>query len=168
MNAFKSGDVVINKKGQVCKIDEVLIDHDLGMGPSSYYVLSLYFEEPTNKSKYFVPVSNENLIRRPIEKEKIFEILKEVPNIQPIWHTNPKQRKTIFKEMYDTGDPIKTFILIKSFETKKEEFANEKKSLSFTDENFLKEIKKNLYNEFAVSLDIKVDEVEDFIKEHTK
>ena len=71
-----------------------------------------------------------------------------------------------FKELYDSGDPINILILIKSFEVKRKEFLNDKKSLSFTDENFLKEIKRNLFIEFSLGLNLPYNDVETILAEN--
>lgn len=160
---FKKDDVVINKKGQVCKIIDVTKING-GVGDRNYYVLISCFSNSTDKS--YIPCENESMLRKPIDKDEIEKILGKIKDIKPIWYVNPKIRKTEFKEMYDTGDPIKIFTLIKSFEAKKAELINEKKTLSFTDESFLKEIKRNLYNEFAVSLGKTPEEVEMLIRSY--
>ena len=74
-------------------------------------------------------------------------------------------RKTKFRELYDSGNPVEIFRLIKSFEKKKKELEKENKFLSFTDESFLREIKTNIYNEFSVGLNITSNDVENFIFE---
>ena len=161
---YKINDVVVNKKGQVCKIVDIQT-MNVGAGDTEYYVLEPCFSDNNDSSKFYIPVSYDVILRLPIAKDEILKIIEAIPSIEVIWYVNPKVRRTEFKEMYDTGDPIKIFTLIKSFERKKEELKNEKKNLSFTDETFLKEIKHNIYNEFAVSLGKSKEEVEVLINE---
>ncbi|MBP5693981.1 MAG: hypothetical protein J6X03_00790, partial [Bacilli bacterium] len=96
-------------------------------------------------------------------KKQIKDLLSKIESIETVWYANPKVRKTEFKVLYSSGNPIEIFRLIKSFEKKKFEFKDEKKSLSFTDESFLKEIKRNMYNEIAVSLEKPIEEIESLI-----
>lgn len=160
---FKKDEIVVNKKGQVCKIIDIVDNFDAGIGEKSYFILVPCFS--TNSSiKFYVPCERENLLRYAISKEKIDNLIQKIPTLKPIWFTNPKLRRTKFKEMYDNGDPLDIFRIIISFEDKKKEFAHEGKTLSFTDENFLKEAKRNIYNEFAISLDISSDDVENYIQ----
>ena len=156
---YKKNDIVINKKGQVCRIIDIA-EMNVGGTNKTYYVLAPYFAMNGDSSKFYIPTDIEGMLREPIEKKEIKKVLTKIEHLDVIWYTNPKLRKTKFKEMYDSGDPVNIFIIIKSFEAKKKELINEKKNLSFTDENFLKEIKRNIYNEFAVSLGKDSQEVE--------
>ena len=42
----------------------------------------------------------------------------------------------------------------------------EGKRITFVDDRYLKEAKKNLFDEFAIALDIEQDQVEDYIMAH--
>ena len=158
---YKVGQKIVNKSGKVCEIIAIE-EKDYGAGVKTYYVLQPCFS--SNESmKIFVPTEKEDTLRDVMSKEQIEDLLTKIEDIETIWYANPKVRKTEFKELYASGDPIEIFRLIKSFEKKKVEFKDEKKTLSFTDESFLKEIKRNIYNEIAVSLNKPIDEVENFI-----
>ncbi len=163
---FKKEEIVVNKKGQVCRIIDILDNFDVGLGKNTYYVLIPYFNEKNDSIKYYIPADKEGIIRSALTKEEIIKLIDALPEIKEIWITNPKIRKTKFKELYDTGDPIEIFRLIKSFEKKKKELEKENKFLSFTDESFLREIKTNIYNEFSVGLNIPCSEIEKFIVNH--
>lgn len=160
---FKKEDIVVNKKGQVCKIIDILENFDVGLGENTYYVLTPYFNEKNDSIKYYIPADKTGIIRSALAKEEILSLIDSIPEIKEIWITNPKIRKTKFKELYDTGEPVEIFRLIKSFEKKKRELEKENKFLSFTDESFLREIKTNIYNEFSVALNIPSSEIENFI-----
>lgn len=162
---FNKEDIVVNKKGQVCKIVDVLYDYDVGLGKNNYYVLMPCFVKNNDKLKLYIPVDrSDNVLRSALSKEQIISLIDQIPSIKEIRITNPKLRKNKFRELYDTGNPIEIFRLIKSFEKKKRDLVKENKFLSFTDENFLKEIKTNIYNELSIGLNINVSEVEEFIR----
>ncbi len=165
---FKKEDIVINKKGQVCKIIDVLENYDVGLGPNTYYVLVPYFGNVDDSIKYYIPADKEGIIRSALKKNDIDSLIDKIPSIKEIWITNPKVRKTKFRELYDSGDPIEIFKLIKSFEKKKKDLARENKFLSFTDESFLREIKTNIYNEFSVGLNVDVTKIEEYISTRLK
>ena len=162
---FKREDIVVNKKGQVCKVIDILDNYDVGLGKNTYYVLVPYFNEKNDSIKYYIPTDNKGIIRSALSKTEIIDLIDRLPQIKEIWITNPKIRKTKFRELYDSGNPVEIFRLIKSFEKKKKELEKENKFLSFTDESFLREIKTNIYNEFSVGLNITSNDVENFISE---
>ena len=162
---FKREDIVVNKKGQVCKVIDILDNYDVGLGKNTYYVLVPYFNEKNDSIKYYIPADSKGIIRSALSKSEIINLIDRLPQIKEIWITNPKVRKTKFRELYDSGNPVEIFRLIKSFEKKKKELEKENKFLSFTDESFLREIKTNIYNEFSVGLNITSNDVENFILE---
>jgi len=163
---YKVGEKIVNKSGKVCEIIAIE-EKDYGAGLKMYYVLQPCFS--SNESmKIFVPTDQEDNLREVMSKKQIKDLLTKIEHIETIRYTNPKVRKTEFKELYSSGDPVEIFRLIKSFEKKKIEFRDEKKSLSFTDESFLKEIKRNIYNEIAVSLNKPIDEIETLIDSKIK
>ena len=78
-----------------------------------------------------------------------------------MWITDAKARKILFDQIYQKGDMRELCKLIKLLYAAPEFFH---KPLSLTDKNFLKKIKTNVFDEFAVSLDISPTEIEPFIK----
>ncbi len=165
---FNKDDLVINKKGQVCKIIDILFDYNVGMGKNDYYVLVPYSSLDNQVTKYFIPADRVGIIRAILTKKEILKLIDSIPTIEEIWITNPKIRKAKFRELYDKGGPTDTFRLIKSIESKKVELEKNNKVLSFTDENFLREIKNNIFQEMAIALKMDVSEIENFIKKRLK
>ena len=161
---FNLNDIVVNKKGQVCKITDIT-KMDVGVGVKDYFVLEPCYDK-NNSLKFYIPIENSNYLRKALSREEIEDIISRLSEIKPIWFQNPKLRRVQFKELYDSGDPINILILIKSFEVKRKEFLNDKKSLSFTDENFLKEIKRNLFIEFSLGLNLPYNDVETILAEN--
>ena len=160
---FKKDDIVVNKKGQVCKVIDILPDFDVGLGKNTYYVLIPYFNNGNETTKYYIPADKNDALRSALNEEEILKLIDSIPQIKTIWISNPKVRKTKFKELYNTGKPVEIFRLIKSFERKKRELEKSNKFLSFTDDNFLREIKSNIYSEISIALKIKASEVEGYI-----
>lgn len=159
---FNVGEKIVSKSGKVCEI--IAIENiKVGEVPTEYYVLSPCFSS-NDSLKIYVPVSKGDTLRKVLSRDEVLKLVTEIPNIEPIWIANPKIRKAKFKELSVSGNPLDIFLLIKSYNKKKEEFKELKKSLSFTDENFLKELKSNIYYEMAVALDTDVNGVEEFLK----
>lgn len=160
---FEIGEKIVDKTGKVCKIVNIE-ELDYGLGIKTYYVLAPCF---TNNSslRIHTPIDQEGKLRKIMTRKEVENLLKELPSIETIWFPNPKIRKTKFREIYTSGQPLEIFRLIKSFNEKKEEFKKENKALSFSDESFLEEIKTNIYHEIALALNIEFNQVEKFIFE---
>ena len=95
---FKREDIVVNKKGQVCKVIDILDNYDVGLGKNTYYVLVPYFNEKNDSIKYYIPADNKGIIRSALSKTEIIDLIDRLPQIKEIWITNPKIRKTKFKQ----------------------------------------------------------------------
>ena len=158
---FKIGEKIVNRSGKVCEVIDIE-EADYGVGLKTYYVLSPCFTN-NNSLVLHIPVEQESTLRKVMNKDDVERLILSIPDIEVIWITNPKIRKTKFKELYTSGEPKETLRLIKSFVKRKDEFKNDKKTLSFTDENFLTEIKTNLYYEISLALNLSFDQVDELI-----
>ena len=158
---FKIGEKIVNRSGKVCEVVNIE-EADYGVGLKTYYVLSPCFTN-NNSLILHTPVEQESTLRKVMNKDDVEQLILSIPDIEVIWITNPKIRKTKFKELYTSGEPKEILRLIKSFVKKKDEFKNDKKTLSFTDENFLTEIKTNLYYEISLALNLSFEQVDELI-----
>lgn len=158
---FKIGEKIVNRSGKVCEVVDIE-EADYGVGLKTYYVLSPCFTN-NNSLILHTPVEQESTLRKVMNKDDVEQLILSIPDIEVIWITNPKIRKTKFKELYTSGEPKEILRLIKSFVKKKDEFKNDKKTLSFTDENFLTEIKTNLYYEISLALNLSFEQVDELI-----
>ncbi len=158
---FKIGEKIVNRSGKVCEVVDIE-EADYGVGLKTYYVLSPCFTN-NNSLVLHTPVEQESTLRKVMNKDDVEQLILSIPDIEVIWITNPKIRKTKFKELYTSGEPKEILRLIKSFVKKKDEFKNDKKTLSFTDENFLTEIKTNLYYEISLALNLSFEQVDELI-----
>ncbi len=158
---FKIGEKIVNRSGKVCEVVNIE-EADYGAGLKTYYVLSPCFTN-NNSLVLHTPVEQESTLRKVMNKDDVEQLILSIPDIEVIWITNPKIRKTKFKELYTSGEPKEILRLIKSFVKKKDEFKNDKKTLSFTDENFLTEIKTNLYYEISLALNLSFEQVDELI-----
>ena len=158
---FKIGEKIVNRSGKVCEVVDIE-EADYGVGLKTYYVLSPCFTN-NNSLVLHTPVEQESTLRKVMNKDDVEQLILSIPDIEVIWITNPKIRKTKFKELYISGEPKEILRLIKSFVKKKDEFKNDKKTLSFTDENFLTEIKTNLYYEISLALNLSFEQVDELI-----
>jgi len=148
----------------VCKIVDIIYKKISGTD-FEYYVLKPIYDE---QATVFVPTKNEILTAkmRPIlSAPEINELIKAMPDEQNVWIQNENLRHEKHKEIINSGDRKAQVKLIKSIYFHKREQLQNSKKLRMVDEIALKEAEKLLYNEFALVLDIKPEQVVAYITE---
>lgn len=161
---FKINDTVLYGANGVCKVIDITNKSFYGE-EAEYYVLTPLFD--TKSTTIFVPVKNENLVakmRCVISKEEIKELIKNIPVENPEWIENVNARKEKFKEILSKGDRYELARLIKSLYAHMERQQSNGKKLHLSDEGFMKDAERMLYDEFAFVLGIERDEVLEYIR----
>ena len=162
---YNIDETVLYGQQGVCKITDITVKEVCGQS-IEYYVLTPIFNE---KSTIFVPKNNDKLvskIRKTLNEDEIYNIIKLIPNEKCIWIEDDNKRSAEYKNILSCGNRIKLIQLIKTlYQYKKQKIENGKK-LHISDEHFLKEAEKMLYDEFATVLNIDRNEVLPFIREH--
>ena len=159
---FKIDEVVIHKSAGACIICDV-VTKDFGNGDKSYYYIKpKYPSKMNNALEIYVPVEKESgFLRKPISKADVLELIDAMPNMEKIWVNDAKARKLIFEEIYHSGDIKGLCKLVKLLYLSDDSFS---KPMSITDKGFLTRIKNNIFDEFAVALEIHPQDVEVYIK----
>lgn len=157
-------DVVLYGTEGACEVTGIT-QKNLGAGMMEYYVLRpVYRREAT----VFVPTGNKTLIarmRRLLSAEEIEEIIREMPGEDSIWIQNEAERKARYREILAEGDSRKLVRLIKTlYLHQKQQLAGGRK-LHLADERAFKEAERLLYDQFALALHIKPDQVLPYIIE---
>lgn len=155
---FNVGDYVIYKR-QLCTILDI---HKKYFNNEDYYVL----ESVDDKSlKINVPLKNsECFLRNIISKDKLDDIINNIPNIDIIT-TNEKLIENEYKKLLSTGtfeDLIK--IINTTYERNKNRLDKNKK-ISDKDDFYFKQSEKYLYNEFSVVLNKSYDDTKKYVIE---
>lgn len=78
---------------------------------------------------------------------------------------NEKNLEVQYKNMLNTGTHEELIKIIKTTYLRNEDRVNSKKRISEKDSTYFKLAEKYLYNELAISLNMTVDEVKDYIFE---
>lgn len=159
---YNVNDVVIHKSAGACVVAEI-VTRDFGNGDNTYYLLKPKFPSVVNKAlEIFLPVEREaNFIRLPVSKNEALTLIRTIPSMERVWISDAKTRKQKFEEIYQNGNLKSLCQLIKFLYVEPDFFA---KPMSLTDKNFLLKIRNNVFDEFAVSLEIDPSEVEEFIR----
>ena len=161
------GEIVLYGTDGVCRVTEIT-EKKFGKETTKYYVLcSLY----RGNSVIYVPVGNEKLeskMRDIISREELDGIICNMPNEENIWIENEPLRKIKYKEIITGGDRRDLFRLIKTLYDHRIIQENSGKKMHMTDERFMKDAEKILYDEIAHVVGIDHREVLTYIADKIK
>jgi CarD family transcriptional regulator len=157
-------DTVLYKAHGVCRITAIT-EKEINGRSQEYFVLKPVFDD---KSTIFLPVQNKKTserMRRVLSADEIYSLIKAMPNERTIWIDNESDRKQQYKKIIAGGDRTALVSLIKTLYLHQQEQRVIGKKFHVSDENFMKDAEKMLYEEFAHVLDINRDQVLPFILE---
>lgn len=160
---FCVGDTVLYGSQGVCKIigkdKREFAEHD-----REYLILQPFYDK---NSSILVPSENQELISKikpVLSAEEIKEVIQSMPEEDTIWIEDENLRKQKYQDIIHEADRKKLIQLIKTLYLHQISQKKKGRKLHQCDENFLKQAEKILYSEFAVVLQIKPEEVSDFIQ----
>ena len=154
------GDVVVHNYDGLLKVVDITIFDGV-----KYFVLEpSYSNDKLNQS--LLP---ENIVqqvtRLPISKELARQIINSISTyINLRWIDDIKNRKTMFKDILDSGNPEEISKIIYLIKTKEYELKQIKKTLSKVDQDSLYRAESLLYAELAYSLNTSINEIKSFYR----
>ena len=159
---FNVDDIVIYGINGVCKI--VTIEEKNLMGTKKNYLVL----KPLNgdKSTFYVPVDNENLLskmRKLLSEDEINQLIDSMPNEKILWINNERERKERYRQIIADGNHSELIRMIKAIHFEKKDREEKGKKLHISDERFLKEAEKILYDEFQYVLNLSEKDVMSYI-----
>ena len=147
----------------VCVIQEIATMR-FGRTREKYYVLKPVYQ---NSSVIYVPVENAALVSkmRPVlSREEVDRLIDGMPEIPTAWEEDPQARKASFEALLRSNECRSLIILIKTLHAQKERRQADGKALHVSDETFLREAQRLLYDEFAGALEIQPTQVHAYIQ----
>lgn len=161
---FEVNDYVVYNAMGVYKIIDIRKEADINNHETEYYVLQPAFE-PNLIIK--TPVNNPKAVMRGvITKEDVLSLIASMPEKETVWIDDFRERSENFKSALKSGESEEWIKLIRTIYLAKQKKIDHGKKLLKTDEEIMKTAEKNLYEEFAVALDIFPDDVLSFIMDH--
>lgn len=159
---YKVNDTIMYGTQGICKIVEIAEKDFMGT-KKEYYVL-----KPMNDASatLFAPVNNEKTeakMRRILSAEEIHELIETMPYEEANWIHNENERKEKYKNIIASGDRTELIRMIKALYFHKREREEDGKHLYLSDERFMKEAERILYDEFQYVLKINKVDLMDFI-----
>ncbi len=161
---FQKDDYVIYGSNGVCRIKEIgPLDMPGIPQERIYYTLVPYYKKD---SQIFTPVDSTKIVMRPlIQKETIIQLLEEIPDLEPIWVKDEKQRETQYKETLRKCDCRELVRIIKTIYYRMQTRIAEGKKITASDEKYFHLAEEHLYGEFAFILETEREQVRKFITE---
>lgn len=146
----------------ICRIADIE-EHDFTGTRKEYYVLKPVKDE---KSTIYVCVHNEKAVqqmRQIMSADEIYQMIRNMPQEPSRWIENKNERNEKYREILSSGDRQALVQMIKALYLHRQQQKAVGKKMHLTDEKFFKEAEKMLYDEFAVVLNIRPDQVLPFI-----
>ena len=158
---FSKNEYIIYGSTGVCKIIDI-VKKKFGFNKErEYYILKPAYD--TNSTIY-APIDNDKIsIRKIMTKEEVYDLIKTMPDNETIWIDDMNLRKETYNEILKKGNKKDIVKLIKTLYMEKLRKKEEGKKLNAGDEKIMNEAEKLLHEEFALVLNIKLDEVLPFI-----
>ena len=159
---YQVNDMIVYGAHGVCRIAEIE-ERDFNGSPIEYYILKPVYDE---KATIFVPVLNDRLtakMRRVLSKDEMEALIESMPKEGTLWVENERQRKELYKEIVSRGDRAELIGMIKALHLHQQKQLAKGRKLHSADERFLREAEKMLYDEIAMVLHIKPDQVISYI-----
>lgn len=153
---FKKGEYLVYKR-DVCKVVEIKEKY---INNIDYYILTPLEDESL---KIQIPVDNK-LIRNLLLKEEVERIIKEIPNIEII-QCNDKMIENEYKKLLYSESHEDLIKIIKTTYLRNKERTDNNKKVGEKDQYYFEKAERILYNEFSIVLNIKFEEVRDYIKQ---
>ncbi len=155
---YKINDVVVYGTEGICTITDIA-EMKFGGERSEYYILS-----PVTKAEntVYVPKNNEkvlNRMRRIISRDEAERLLDSMPVTPMEWIVNDRERQAAYKEILLCGKPEDVLGMVSSLYTRQAEQLAVGKKLHASDERFLRDAERMLFNEIGYALGITSSDV---------
>ena len=159
---YQLGDQIVYGIHGVCNIIDLEI-RTIDRKKVEYFVLSPVSQPQTH---YYVPTQNQTALaklRPMVTKEQIEQILWEVSQSTPSWISDENQRKMRYRELTGCSNLSDMITMIRDLHLHRARQLELGKKFHMSDERFLRDSEKVLCAEFAMVLNIPVDQVQDYV-----
>ena len=151
---YKIGDYVVYQKNvyQIIEIKEKYINN------LDYYILKSVND---NSLTLNIPTNNK-LIRSLISKDKINNIIKNIPLIETL-DIDDKNIESEYKKILNNPSHEDLIKIIKTTYLRNKERMDSKRKISDKDKNYFELAEKYLYTEFSIVLDMNIEDTKNYI-----
>ena len=103
-------------------------------------------------------------MRPVLSKDEVDRLIDSIDEIPTAWEEDPQLRKANFDALLRSSECRNLIVLIKTLNAHRERRKASGKALHVSDETFLREAQRLLYDEFAGALGIQPDQVRAYIQ----
>lgn len=142
----------------ICKITDITKQDFMGE-QKEYYVIKPMCDEGAT---LFAPVHNEKVeskMRAILTKEEVHQFIESMEKTEMLWVESDNQRKDQYNKIIAIGKHAELIQILKALYFHKQEREAVGKRLYLSDERFLKEAERILYEEFQYVLGIERNEL---------
>ena len=164
---LKAGAFVSYSTTGICEISEIKKMGAAGK-EKEYYVLKPVYQK---NATVYIPLDNALLlskIRPVVTKEEIDEIIIKAKNNPLEWISDDFDSNVAFKEILSSGNLLYIIRLVSCIYIQGEELSRTKRRLRAVDSSAFSNAESYLYNEFAFALNIKPEQVIEYIENKMK
>lgn len=160
---FQPGELVVYGSTGVCRVES--IEQPNQTGPDrhrDYYRLKPLYQDGV----IFSPVDNTKVAVRPvISREEAERLIALIPSIQADAYRAPTLQALAqhYQTAVQSHSCRELIELMMSIYTKQKQAEAQKRRLGMVDERYMKQAERLLYGEFAVALELPVEEVQPYI-----
>lgn len=159
---YKTGELVVYGSSGVCVVNDIIRMTTPGTRKKNYYYCLIPVDNQS--SRIYALVGQDKVkMRRIISHDEAISLIDSAPELSIIDIKSDKTREDQYKSAIQSCDCRELFRIIKTLHARNERRLKQGRKITSTDERYMKEAKKSLYTELSVVLDVKRDEIEDFI-----
>lgn len=135
--------------------------------------IECYTLEPVDNTRcnIIIPVTNKaaaEKIQHILSVEEVYSLIRAMPGADIIWIENTAARRKRYAEILENGDRMELIRLIKTLYLRRKELLQNGKKLHMTDENYMQDAERVLYDEFSHVLKMERDNVLPFVMEQLR
>lgn len=159
---YKSGDILMHPGLGVCEVKEITKREIAKNDIRTYYILKPVYGN--SSTTVFLPVDCDKVnVRKLLSKDEIFEIIHSVPLDKTLWVDNDHERPIVFSEIIKEGNQANIIKLIIELHKHQRKCLADGKKFRIVDSKILNEAEKIIHEEFAYSMDLKLEDVAPFV-----
>lgn len=159
---YQVGEYIIYGSEGVCRVEEIgPLDIKGAQKGVAYYTLSTVYQN----GKIYVPVDSQAYSRPVMTREEAQALIAEIPDIpvEIYENNNPRLLGEHYQASLKSNDCRELLKVIRAIHAKGEQAAGKGRRLGQVDERSFKQAEEKLHGELAVSLEIPIQDVKQYI-----
>ncbi len=162
---FQKGDYIIYSNIGVCQVKDIGAPGQVSVANAKrmYYTLCPVYQAGT----IYIPVDTKVFMRPLLKKEEVMELIKRIPEIEEeqVEDCNLRILSDRYEASFRTHACEDLIQLIKTICVKEQAVRQNGRQLGQTDQRYFKRAEELLYGEFAIVLDLPLDEVRPYLEQ---